>query len=556
MKTSALRHLSFYPFVQPLARNRAVFLLETAFQDLLSAELIWWKRTETENRHSASMTIRYEDHNRTQWHACVAFPEEAHYIKYAFRLTDREGKMAWLNAIGCRDAFSLSGSFEILQINDTDLISVPAWTQGCIYYQIFPERFAKGTEERPGLADWNAAPARDNYMGGTLPGITGRIPYLAELGVECIYLTPVFLADFNHKYATTDYFRVDPQFGTEQDLISLVDTAHRNGIRVILDGVFNHVGIHFAPFSDLVRHGEDSRYRNWFYPKRFPISCTPDCYECVGDYAYMPRLNGADPEVREYVRDVLLYWLKHAHIDGWRFDVADELDRHAVVWWREEVKKRFPKAVLLCETWGDASNMLGPDGFDCAMNYLFRDAMIDCFAHGSISESELDIRLANMLMRYPDQMNHAMYNCIGSHDTARFLTECGEEKWRMKLAMAFQMLFPGSPAVYYGDELGMTGENDPGCRGGMAWDRPDRELLSWEKELIRTRREHPAVRKGTYKTLLTDDQRHVFAFARSLGTDRVIAVFNSGDAVQHLDFTEAEESVDVQPRSVKIITKS
>jgi len=270
----------------------------------------------------------------------------------------------------------------------------------------------------------------------------------------------------------------------------------------------------------------------------------------------MPRLNGSNSDVRKYVLDVLLYWLNRAHIDGWRFDVADELDRHAVIWWREEVKKKYPDAVLLCETWGDASNMLGPDGFDCAMNYLFRDSMIDYFAHGSISESELNVRLTNMLMRYPDQMNHAMYNCIGSHDTARFLTECKNEQWKLKLAMAFQMLFLGSPAIYYGDELGMTGENDPGCRGGMIWEHPNQDLLIWEKKLVQVRKEHESVRRGTYETLIADNQKHLFAFRRSFGSDFVIAVFNSGESAQYLDFTEAEESVDVQPHSVKIITKS
>ena len=556
MKTSAVRHLSFYPFVQPLARDEAQFLMDAAYRDLSAVEMIWWKRTEPDQLHTVPMEIRYEDQTRTQWTAHVFFAEEAHYIKYCFKLTDTERHIMWMNSIGLHDSFSSDGSYEILQINRTDLISVPEWADGCIYYQIFPERFARGLTDRKDLADWDSAPTRDNYMGGTLLGIQDKIPYLADLGIECIYLNPVFLADFNHKYATTDYFKVDPLFGTEQDLIALVDTAHHSGIKIILDGVFNHAGIHFSPFEDLVRNGEASPYKDWFYPKRFPIEYTPDCYECVGDYAYMPRLNGANSEVRKYVRDVLLYWLEHAHIDGWRFDVADELDRHAVTWWREEIKKKYPDAVLLCETWGDATNMLGPDGFDSAMNYLFRDTMIDYFAHHSISEKELDIRLNNMLMRYPNQMNHAMYNCLGSHDTARFLTECREEKWRLKLAMAFQMLFLGSPAIYYGDELGMNGENDPGCRGGMAWDHPDQELLDWEKKLIACRKGHAAVRKGNYETLLADNKSHVFAFKRFLNSDRIIAVFNTGETVYHTDFTEAEESVDVQPHSVKIITKS
>ena len=180
--------------------------------------------------------------------------------------------------------------------------------------------------------------------------------------------------------------------------------------------------------------------------------------------------------------------------------------------------------------------------------------MIDYFAHGSISEKDLDVRLTNMLMRYPDPMNLAMYNCIGSHDTARFLTECGKEPWRLKLAMAFQMLFLGSPAIYYGDELGMTGENDPGCRGGMIWDNPDQDLLSWEKELIRVRKQHPAVRSGSYTVLKAAD--HIFAFLREADGDRVAVVFNTGNTTQHMDFAETAGSVDVLPHSVKIIIPS
>ena len=239
------------------------------------------------------MTVRYEDHNTTQWTASADFSEEAHYIKYAFKLTDTEGKTCWLNSLGVQDTFILEGSYEILQINDTDIVSVPEWAEGCIYYQIFPERFAKGSEERHDLAAWDSAPTRDNYMGGTLSGITDKIPYLSDLGVECIYLNPIFLADFNHKYATTDYFQIDPLFGTEQDLIFLVDIAHRNGIKIILDGVFNHVGIHFAPFEDLVRNGEDSQYREWFMSENmYGMSfCTGWIMPILTDGALMLRMN-------------------------------------------------------------------------------------------------------------------------------------------------------------------------------------------------------------------------------------------------------------------------
>ena len=551
MITSAIRHLSFYPFVQALARNRIQWRLEAAPGDLTACELVCWKRSEPEVLFRTSLLPGLEDGQRQQWTGETVFTGETHYIKYGFWLEDQAGNRRWLNDRGLFTDMQESGSFELLQVNETDILAVPAWAQGCIYYQIFPERFARRGPAGAGMDDWNAAPTRDNVLGGNLGGIIDRIPYLSELGVECLYLNPIFTGDFNHKYATTDYFSVDPMFGTKDTLRELVARCHEASIRVILDGVFNHSGIHFPPFEDLLKNGEESRYRGWFYPKRFPIEIDPACYECVGDYPYMPRLNGANGEVRAYVRDVLLYWLREAGIDGWRFDVADELDRHAVIWWREEIKREFPQAVLLGETWGDASRLLGADGFDTAMNYLFRDAVTDCLARGRIGVSELSRRLNSALMKVTGPNGHAMYNCLGSHDTARFLTETKGEAWRLKLAMALQMLFPGAPAIYYGDELGMTGENDPGCRGGMAWAHQDKDLLAWQKELIALRQAHPALRTGSYTPLLADDEKSLFAFARGNREEELLAVFNLGERAQTWDC--AGESVHVLPHSVHIL---
>ena len=305
--------------------------------------------------------------------------------------------------------------------------------------------------------------------------------------------------------------------------------------------------------GDFLEKGAESPYRGWFYPKQFPVRIDPACYECVGDYPYMPRLNGANMEVRSYVQRVLLYWLDRTGIDGWRLDVADELDRHAVTQWREQVKRTHPDAVLLAETWGDASRLLGPDGLDCAMNYLFRDAVLDFFARGSMDAALFSDRMNSMLMRYPEEINHSMYNLLGSHDTARFLTECGGEVWRLRLAMAFQMLFPGAPAVYYGDELGMTGENDPGCRGGMAWDARNEALHLWQKEMISLRKRHGSVRNGAYRVLAAEGS--VMVIRRQLGEDCVTALFNTGDTPKTLDLTEAEEPVHIPPHAVKIIER-
>jgi glycosidase len=322
-----------------------------------------------------------------------------------------------------------------------------------------------------------------------------------------------------------------------------VKEAHGRNIRVVLDGVFNHVGIHFPPFEDLLQKGEASPFKDWFYAKSFPLSIEPLNYECVGDYPYMPKLRTSNPKVREMILDVMIYWIREAGIDGWRLDVADEVDFSTWQMIRTCLKEAYPEVLLLGETWGDAGKLAGAgDQLDTAMNYLFRDAMVDYFARERIHETELDHRIQHMLMKYPDHVNDGMYNCLGSHDTARFLTEAGGDIGKMMQAAAFQMTFPGSPAIYYGDEAGMTGENDPGCRGGMVWDtkKQNRLLLDWHKKLTALRKQSPALKRGSYRTFVCDSGKHLFGFIRSFKNESVYVIFNRGSIPQPVSMPRGE----------------
>ena len=558
MNLSAIVHNATLPFRQPLARNIVRFQLITAPGDCEAVSLCCWKRSEPypKTLREEPLAVRAQDGLQTQWSGNVTFPEETHYIKYYFRIRDRTGATKFFCEHGFSDVVPTSGYFELLQVNETDILTLPAWSRGIVYYQIFPERFAIGNPQKSyhNYVAWNALPTRENFFGGDLRGICTKLPYLQTLGVQCLYLNPIFLGDFNHKYATTDYFQIDPDFGSQNDLITLVDAAHQVGIRVLLDGVFNHVGTKFDPFEDLHRNGVDSPYHDWFYPKQYPIIVDATRYECVGDYPYMPRLRTANPAVRDYILRVMLHWLHVAKIDGWRLDVADELDTQTLRYLREHVKADYPDALLLGETWGDASRLVAEnDQLDCAMNYLFRDAMIDFFAKHTIDASTLDARLQHMLMKYPDEVNLCMYNCLSSHDTARFLTEARNRPNMLKLAIAFQMLFPGSPAIYYGDELGMVGENDPGCRGGMVWEHPTQSLLSWSTDMIALRANSKAACWGKYHTLQVSISSDIFAFERKYNGERLIAIFNRGPIPHTLDFADTAETITVSPESVKII---
>lgn len=473
------------------------------------------------------------------YEAEVSFTKVARYQKYYFKLEGLNGEIAYVNAYGISAKEPEDGYFEFLYANENDIFQVPDWSKGNIYYQIFPERFCNGNKEndRKDCVAWGSTPTRDNYMGGDIKGITDKIGYLKDLGIECIYLNPIFKADFNHKYATTDYYEIDPEFGTKDEFRELVKTCHKNGIRIILDGVFNHSGVHFKPFMDLLKNQEKSRYKDWYLVTKYPVSISHHCYECVGAYKWMPRLNTSNKEVRKYILHVMEYWLEEFNIDGWRLDVADEVD--SLVWQEARIliKSKYPDKLLLGETWGYGCDMLQGNSMDSVMNYVFRDAALDYFAYEKIGAKEFDHRINQMLAAYPKENNHALYNLLDSHDTDRFLTLCGENINKFKLAVAFQFFMLGSPAIYYGDEIGMTGGNDPDCRKAMIWDteKQNKELLSWYKWLIRVRKEHNCIKLGDYRTVLCDEEKNLFGFVRIYEGEEIYLVLHRGDDMVNIE---------------------
>ncbi len=466
----------------------------------------------------------------------IDFTRVARYQRYYFILEETNGEEWYFSAYGVSQTPPDSGFFEYLYANGNDVVTAPDWAKGVVYYQIFPERFCDGgrKEKTVDFESWGSRPTRENYMGGNLEGIRTKIPYLKELGVECLYLNPVFAGDFNHKYATTDYFRIDPLFGTNEEFREFVRQCHEQNIRVVLDGVFNHTGVHFPYFQDILEKQEESAYKNWFLIEKYPAAVTDAdaAYECVGAYPYMPKLNTADVEVREYIIKIMDHWLGEYQIDGWRLDVADEVDSTVWEMARLVLKEKYPACILIGETWGYGGRMLRGDQLDSVMNYLFRDAVWDYFGKKSISAETFDSRINKIVAGYKSETCHLLYNLIDSHDTERFLYICGGSLEILKLAAAFQMFFIGSPAVYYGDEVGITGQNDPDCRKCMIWDeQADQELLQWYKKLIFLRKTHVCIRKGRYRTILADDQNDTFAFCRiyeEKGSAKVIyMIFNN-----------------------------
>lgn len=413
-------------------------------------------------------------------------------------------------------------------------VRVPAWTADAVFYQIVPDRFLNadpGNDPDP-KKPLDETGRTDEFFGGDLWGVVQKVDYLHTLGVTALYLTPVFTSVTHHKYDTDDYTRVDPHFGGDEALITLCRELKRRGMRLVLDGVFNHVGVHFFAFRDLLEKQSASAYRDWFTVHRFPVRIeNPPPYSAWWNIPYLPKLNHDNPQVRRYLLEVVRRWMQRLPFDGWRLDVANEVpDR----FWREfrrEVKRVRPDAVIIGEIWGDASHWLRGDMFDAVMNYPWRAIILDWVAFRRVPPSQMDQRLRLLAMSYPRSVTYGMYNLLGSHDTQRLRTLCGGDWRKMRLAFLLQMTLPGAPAIYYGDEVGMEGGNIPDNRRPMEWNpSPEgRALRDYVTALIHLRKAQNALRRGEWVTLLTDDQQNVYAYLRRQGKAQIVVAINNGE---------------------------
>lgn len=414
---------------------------------------------------------------------------------------------------------------------------IPDWVPDAVFYQVFPERFRNGdaANDPPGCEPWGNAPTRENYFGGDLAGLIEKLDYIADMGFNALYLNPIFRAGTNHKYDTHDYFTIDPAFGDDAIFDQLVKEAHARKVRIVLDGVFNHCGLGFAPFQDLLAHGVSSPYRDWFSPYELPLQLEPiPNYATCGGAYYLPRLNTANPKVEEYVHRVALHWLERG-IDGWRLDVPYEVDTSFWRRFRTVVKARFPNAYLLAEEWRDPSEFLQGDTFDGAMHYLLRGLALDFVTKNALTGEAFGRGLDALSRQLPQGSGAGMLTLLGSHDTARILTECGAKVDQAVLLHAFLLTMPGAPSIYYGDENGMEGDNDPDCRRPMVWEEP-----AWRPmmraaitRLIELRHKHACLRRGSVRTAFANDR--VYAYYRELGDERALVVLNNTAVARELD---------------------
>lgn len=425
------------------------------------------------------------------------------------------------------DCYEMAGTptradyFQLPFNHRADRFAAPAWTRDAVVYNIFPDSFAAGKR----LAPNGAPPCR----GGTVRGVTENLDYIASLGFNCIYLNPIFAARSYHRYDTLDYYRIDPHMGAEDDLRDLVRRAHALGIRVILDGVFNHVSSDHPFFRDVLGKGLASRYYSCFYAlpetPRLPAAGELPGYTCFSYVADMPKTNTADPFLRQYFCDIGAYWVRKFDVDGWRLDVANELDDGFLRAFRASVKAAKSDALIVGEVWENAAHYLGGDMLDSAMNYDFRRYCRRFFAEQTVDAETFDTNVSTLLLRYNENALFAQLNLLDSHDVSRFLSLCGGKTERMELAVLLQMTFPGMPCVFYGDEKGLCGESEPEYRRPMAWDASS-PLEEVYRRMIALRKTHPALRYGSFHTELACGG--VYRYSRVWNGTKITVAMNLG----------------------------
>lgn len=467
-------------------------------------------------------------------------------LQYAFVVTDHHEDIFFGSSGVCpyneKTLETIHYYFKLPFVHETDTFQAPEWAKSTVWYQIFPERFANGREDLSpeNVLPWGSKdPDVNDFFGGDLQGIVDKLDYVEDLGVNGIYLTPIFSAPSNHKYDTLDYYSIDPHFGDPELFRTLVSQLHQRGMRIMLDAVFNHIGSASPQWQDVVKKGAQSRYKDWFHIHSFPV--TEGNYDTFAFTPDMPKLHTANPEVQRYLLDIALYWIREFDIDGWRLDVANEVDHAFWKTFKQAVSAEKSDIYILGEIWHSSEPWLRGDEFHAVMNYPFTEPMIEYFADRAIPASRMAHRLNAHLMNGMKQVNEVMFNLLDSHDTKRLLTRCRNDEKKARALLAFMFAQTGSPCIYYGTEIGLDGENDPLCRKCMVWDKEkqNQEMHTFMKRLIALRKqENTVLTEGNLEWNLLDDQNNFIRFSRTLDEKKLIYFFNQGDAARHVSLQD------------------
>ncbi len=498
--------------------------------------------TDPRREHGWRVALAYAGDNL--WQTSILLPQEPTVLTYHFVLADGTKVQEHRQREGVTEPLFgewIDQDFKIAVYNPKG--TPPAWVAGQVFYQIFPDRFAQADPQNLYrgamttyqyeviLKKWDELPenppkSRD-FFGGDLRGVIEKLDYIQNLGVTCVYFTPIFASPTNHRYDASDYHQIDPRFGTEEELRELIEKAQSRGIRVMLDGVFNHCSQHSLYFL-AARADKLSPYYRWF---NFPQ--WPDKWEGWINVLDMPEFVEC-PEVEDFFfgpQGVAQHWLSYGTA-GWRTDVTPWITDEYWRRFRAAVRRTYPDAYLIAEDWGDASPRLLGDSFDATMNYRFGYS-VGGWAGGKLTSAELDDRLETLRRDTPPAQFQTQLNLLGSHDTVRILTKLEGYKERVKLAVAFMLAYPGVPMIYYGDEAGIEGDFAEDSRRPYPWEAPDQELLGFFRQAINTRNASDSLKFGDVSTVYVNEAG--YGLVRQVGNDFILALFNNGPTP--LDFS-------------------
>ena len=535
MEYAAIRHFADKRYCYAMAKGHFLIRLEVKKGD--AAKVILHTQDKylpvhyMDTRQAQPMEIACSDNYLDYYEAEVEI--DVVCLRYFFEIEDREGKTVHYGNHNFYDQCitSIDRMYDCPQtLREEERFELPAWAENKVIYQIFPARFAADREVPE--ETWYQAPIDNKAdLKGSLRGIIQHFGHIRNLGVDVLYMTPIFRSDSVHKYNIQDYYQIDPAFGDREDLKELVKLAHENGMYVILDGVFNHTGIDFFAFRDIREKQEKSAYLDWYYIQSFPLVMEwgkRPSYKTFSYAGYMPKVNLDNPETADYFIHVGAYWIRECDIDGWRLDVADEISHRFWKRFRREMKAVKKDVLVVGEIWHYAGDFLEGDEWDSVMNYPFYDSVVDMVAREATLPSAF-LSSRNFIRGNLNKgLEGYLWNFIDSHDTARFLHSAGNDMRKQKLAAAMQLLLPGMPMVYYGDEVGMEGGPDPDCRRGMLWEesRQNRECLEYYRRLIRIRHDFPGLTKGKPVKEQADDDKGLLYMERRGEGGSLILLFH------------------------------
>jgi len=550
LEIAALFHRPESEYAYLYDKDRFFIRLRTKAGDVDSAQLIsgdpYLLQTEKWYQTERPMKKIATTHHHDYWG--IETTEKTRRVAYGFHIVGNDQTEVFYcdRGILSTDEKHLTNSnyyFRMPYFHEADRFKVPGWAQETIWYQIFPERFANGNPKNDpdNVLSWGSKehPTHGDFYGGDLQGVIDKLDYLEDLGINGLYLTPIFEADTNHKYDTTNYKKIDPAFGDKKVLKELIDEAHRREMKVMLDAVFNHLGYYSKEWQDVLKNQENSQYKDWFHIDSFPVKTAQEMksredlnYDAFAFVSNMPKLNTGNSEVQDYLLEIATYWIEEFDIDGWRLDVANEVDHQFWTKFHKACTQSKEDFYIIGEIWHSSQKWLEGDEFHAVMNYVFTETIEDYFIKDKIKPMELVYGLNQQLMLYRKQTNEVQFNLLDSHDTPRLLTKAEGNKDRVKAALAFMFSQQGAPCLFYGTEVGIEGYDDPDCRKCMPWKESEQDLdmYRFTKELIAFRKKFQAI--ISYGKLEWHDVRNeeqIIGFKHILNGQELVFYFNQND---------------------------